>query len=74
MWGDLARISSGDLDAAGGRLHEAMDQLQRRGLSAPRATDEREHLTAKDAQRQAVDRQALAVPLAHLVDDDHGRF
>ena len=57
-------VDSVEQDAPAGRLFEAADHPQRRGLAAARGAEEREELTGFDHQVDVVDGDEIAELLA----------
>src|SRR3546814_15855071 len=59
-------------DAAGGRVVEAGDLAQQRGLAAARGAEQREELALADLHGNLVEGGELAEPPGHAVDLDDG--
>ena len=71
-------IDTVDEDPAGGRLDQAVDHLERRGLAAARRPDQHADLPGWDRQRKVVDGarrvlDARVVALRHVIELDVGR-
>jgi hypothetical protein len=71
----MGEVAAVDSDAAGGGAVERGDQVQRRGLSAPRRSDQHDELSGRDAQRRVVEHDAAAAAVRlDNIDELQGRF
>ena len=68
----LGDVLAAEQDAAGGRVLEAADHAQRRGLAAPGRAEHREERAALDREREAVDRRHLPEALGDVLEMDVG--
>ena len=64
------KIAALQRDRASGRLDEARDHLQRRGLAAARRAQQGDELALLHAERQAIDREVRAEALGQLLKDE----
>ena len=65
-----SRIRSGNSDRAGRGLDEPVDQLQRGGLAASRASQQHEKLSTRDLQREVLNREGRTVGFGEAIELD----
>src|SRR5690606_35886652 len=69
---DAGEVLPVEQDRTGGRMLEAGQHAQQRGLAAARRPEQREELALVDVERQVVDGGEIAEPLGDVAERDEG--
>src|SRR4029453_4598956 len=72
--GGMGDVVSIEHDHARGRVQQAGDRLQGRGLAGTVRADERDELAFADGERHSLERRHLAVTTDHLTQLKHASF
>src|SRR5439155_16323017 len=69
---ELVHVAALDLDRAARGPELPADEFQQRRLAAARATEDRDHLTARNLERESAEDREIAVREVQVLDPDDG--